>query len=76
VLTLVGSTVVDPFSGGTVVQAPHQPVLEPATLLLRLGSFVAGAQALEDYAEIVEDAAPEEAEAARRQARLGRARLN
>ena len=125
VLTLVGETVVDPFSGGTVVHAPHGPVLDPVSLLLRvltnvralterqgrsletartrlwatelslllprhpvelrreqgelllrLGSFTSGAEALEDYAEIVEDAAPEEAEAARRQARLGRARLN
>jgi regulator of sirC expression with transglutaminase-like and TPR domain len=125
VLTLVGETVVDPFGGGTVVQAPHEPVLDPASLLLRvltniralterqgrsletartrlwatelslllprhpvalrreqgelllrLGSFTAGATALEDYAEVVEDAAPDEAEAARRQARLGRARLN
>jgi hypothetical protein len=125
VLTLVGDTVVDPFGGGTVVHAPHEPVLDPVSLLLRvltniralserqgrsletartrlwatelslllprhpvelrreqgelllrLGAFVAGAAALEDYAEIVEDAAPEEADAARRQARLGRARLN
>ena len=125
VLTLVGDTVVDPFGGGKVVHAPHEPVLDPVSLLLRvltniralserqgrsletartrlwatelslllprhpvelrreqgelllrLGSFAAGAVALEDYAEIVEDAAPEDAEAARRQARLGRARLN
>ncbi len=125
VLTLVEGTVVDPFSGGTVVHAPHEPVLEPGALLLRvltniralterqgmsldsartrlwatelslllprhpvdlrreqgelllrLGSFAAGASALEDYAEVVEDATPDAAEAARRQARLGRARLN
>lgn len=125
VLTLVGDTVVDPFGGGTVVQAPHEPVLEPAALLLRvltniralterqglsldstrtrlwateltlllprhpvalrreqgelmlrLGDFTGGARVLEDYAERVEDAVPEDAEAARRQARLGRARLN
>jgi regulator of sirC expression with transglutaminase-like and TPR domain len=125
VLTLVGDTVVDPFSGGTVVHAPHEPVLDPGTLLLRvltniralttrqgmsletartrlwatelslllprhpvdlrreqgelllrLGAFTQGAEALETYAEIVEDAAPEDADSARRQARLGRARLN
>lgn len=125
VLTLVGDTVVDPFSGGTVVHAQHEPVLDPGSLLLRvltniralaerqgmsldtartrlwatelslllprhpvelrreqgelllrLGSFTAGAAALEAYAEAVEDAAPEDAEAARRHARQGRARLN
>ena len=125
VLTLVGGTVVDPFSGGTVVHAPHEPVLDPVSLLLRvlnnvralterqgmsldsvrtrlwatelslllprhpvelrreqgelllrLGSFVAGAEALEAYAEAVEAAAPAQAEDARRHARLGRARLN
>ena len=125
VLTLVEGTVVDAFSGGTVVQAPHEPVLdapalllrvlnniraltdrqgmsldtvrtrlwatelilllprhpvemrrEQGELLLRLGAFRAGAQALEDFAEVVEDVAPEDAESARRQARQGRARLN
>ena len=125
VLTLVDGTVVDAFSGGAVVQAPHEPVLDPAALLLRvltniraltarqgwsldtvrtrlwatelslllprhpvelrreqgelllrLGAFTAGARALEDYAEVVEDATPAEAEEARRQARQGRARLN
>lgn len=125
VLTLVGETVVDPFSGGTVVQAPHEPVLDPGSLLLRvlnnvralterqgmsldtvrtrlwatelalllprhpvelrreqgelllrLGSFTAGAVALEEYADVVEDAVPSAAEEARKQARLGRARLN
>jgi hypothetical protein len=125
VLTLVGDTVVDPFGGGTIVHAQHEPVLDPGTLLLRvltniraltarqgmsmettrtrlwatelslllprhpvelrreqgelllrLGSFTQGAEVLEAYAEIVEDAAPEDADLARRQARMGRARLN
>lgn len=125
VLALVDGTVVDPFGGGAVVHAPHEPVLEPAglllrvltniralterqgmsldsvrtrlwatelslllprhpfelrreqgELLLRLGSFTAGAKVLEEYADVVAEAAPEEAEAIRRQARLGRARLN
>ncbi|MCU1601980.1 MAG: Protein sirB1 [Frankiales bacterium] len=125
VLTLVGETVVDPFSGGTVVHAPHQPALDPGALLLRvlanvralaerqgmsldtartrlwatelslllprhpvelrreqgelllrLGEFRTGATALEEYAELVESHSAEQAESARRQARLGRARLN
>lgn len=125
VLTLVDGVVVDAFSGGTVVHAPHEPVLDPPALLLRvlnnvralterqgmsldtvrtrlwatelmlllprhpvelrreqgelllrLGAYVAGARALEDFAEVVEDVAPTDAEAARRQARQGRARLN
>jgi hypothetical protein len=125
VLTLVGDAVVDPFRGGVVVHAAHEPVMDPPTLLLRvltniraltarqgmslqtvrtrlwatelslllprhavelrreqgelllrLGAFTAGAAALEEYAEIVEEVAPDEAEGARRQARLGRARLN
>jgi hypothetical protein len=125
VLTLVEGTVVDAFSGGRVVHAPHEPVLDPPALLLRVltnlralterqgrslesartrlwatelslllpshpvqlrreqgelllrtGAFAAGAAALEAFADAVEGATPEEAADARRQAKLGRARLN
>jgi hypothetical protein len=125
VLVLVGDVVVDPFHGGRLVDAPQQPVLEPAALLMRvltnirvltarqersletvrtrlwatelslmlprhpvglrrergellvrLGDHVGGAEELEDYASLVENVDEAEAELARREARLARARLN
>jgi regulator of sirC expression with transglutaminase-like and TPR domain len=58
---------------------PRHPLAlrqERAELLVRLGDFVGGAEALEDYALAVEDADEQVADKARRQARLARARLN
>lgn len=49
---------------------------ERGELLVRLGQHAAGAQALEEYASIVEDADPAEAEVARHESRLARSRLN
>jgi hypothetical protein len=58
---------------------PSHPVglrRERGELLVRLGDHVGGAVALEEFAAIVEDAAPDQAESARRSARQSRARLN
>ena len=58
---------------------PRHPVelrRERGELLVRLGDFPGGAQELEHYAEVVEDADPAAAEHALREARLSRARLN
>lgn len=58
---------------------PRHPVAlrrERGELLVRLGNHLGGAQALEDYAELVEQTTPEEAEVVRREARAARARLN
>ena len=58
---------------------PRHPLAlrrERGELLVRLGSFEAGAAELESYAAVVEDADAEEAERGRRAARLARARLN
>jgi regulator of sirC expression with transglutaminase-like and TPR domain len=49
---------------------------ERGELLVRLGDHVGGAAELEDYALVVEDGDAEAAEAARREARQARARLN
>ena len=58
---------------------PRHPVSlrrERGELLVRLGDHVGGAQELEDYASLVETVDEAEAETARREARLARARLN
>ena len=58
---------------------PRHPVAlrrERGELLVRLGSHLAGAAALEEFAAVVEDAEPAAAEQARREAGLARARLN
>ena len=49
---------------------------ERGELLVRLGEHLLGATALEDYAGLVEDADPQQAEAVRREARQARSRLN
>ncbi len=49
---------------------------ERGVLLVSLGDFLGGAAELDAYAEAVEPASTEAADAARRQARLARARLN
>lgn len=49
---------------------------ERGVLLVSLGDFLGGAAELDAYAEAVEPASAEAAEAARRQARLARSRLN
>ena len=125
VMVALEDVVVDPFGGGRQVQAPREPVLTPAELMLRvltniraltsrkersldtartrlwatelslllprhpvalrrergellvrLGDHLGGADDLELYASVVEDADEAGAELARRQARLARARLN
>lgn len=58
---------------------PRHPVelrRERGELLVRLGDHLAGAQELEDFALVVEDNDETAADAARRDARLARARLN
>lgn len=58
---------------------PRHPVglrRERGELLVRLGDHVGGAEELEDYASLVENVDEGEAELARREARLARARLN
>lgn len=58
---------------------PRHPVSlrrERGELLVRLGNHLAGASDLEEYASLVEPVDDEEAEAARREARSARARLN
>jgi regulator of sirC expression with transglutaminase-like and TPR domain len=58
---------------------PRHPVdlrRELGELRARLGDFVGGAEELEDYALVVEDSDEQAAEAARREARQARARLN
>jgi hypothetical protein len=58
---------------------PRHPVglrRERGELLVRLGDHVGGAEELEDYASLVENVDEAEAEVARREARLARARLN
>ena len=58
---------------------PRHPVelrRERGELLVRLGAFAAGADELETYAAVVEDAHEAAAEDCRREARLARARLN
>ena len=49
---------------------------ERGELLVRTGDHLGGAAELEAWAEVVESADPEAAEAARRGARLARSRLN
>ena len=58
---------------------PHHPVglrRERGELLVRLGDHLAGAAELEEYASLVEPVDEAEAELARQQGRLARARLN
>ncbi|MCF6525555.1 transglutaminase-like domain-containing protein [Streptomyces sp. JJ36] len=58
---------------------PHHPVhlrLERAQLLVERGDFLRGARSLEEYAEAMAGMQPSTAEAARREARAARARLN
>lgn len=58
---------------------PRHPVglrRERGELLVRLGDHLGGAAELEAYAGVVADVDPPEAEQARREARLSRARLN
>jgi len=58
---------------------PRHPVSllrERGELRVRLGEHLGGAQDLETYADVVEDADPDAATSARRAARLARARLN
>ena len=58
---------------------PRHPVAlrrERAELMVRLGDFVGGAEELEHYASLVEDADEADAATSRGQARLARARLN
>lgn len=58
---------------------PRHPVQlrqERGELLVRLGDFVTGAAALEEYASLVDDVDGASAATARRQAGLARARLN
>jgi len=49
---------------------------ERGELLVRLGDMLGGAVELEEYADVLEAADPEQAQDVRRQARLARARLN
>jgi regulator of sirC expression with transglutaminase-like and TPR domain len=58
---------------------PHRPAAlrrERAELLVERGDFRHGAAALEEYADAVEPADPDTAQAVRRQAHAARARLN
>jgi regulator of sirC expression with transglutaminase-like and TPR domain len=58
---------------------PRHPVdlrREHGELRARLGDYVGGAEELEDYALVIEDADEQAAEQARREARQARARLN
>ncbi|MGW7353335.1 transglutaminase-like domain-containing protein [Streptomyces sp. NPDC054784] len=58
---------------------PHHPLrlrLEQAQLLVERADFVAGARALEEYADLVAAMEPSSAESVRREARAARARLN
>lgn len=58
---------------------PHHPVglrRERGELLVRLGDHMGGAAELEEYASLVEPVDEQEADLARRQGRLARARLN
>ncbi|HVE73823.1 MAG TPA: transglutaminase family protein [Mycobacteriales bacterium] len=58
---------------------PRHPLVlrrQHGQLLVRLGDHLAGVAALHGYADLVEDADPDEATAARREARLAHSRLN
>ncbi|MGD9482494.1 transglutaminase-like domain-containing protein [Streptomyces sp. TRM70308] len=58
---------------------PHHPAqlrYERARLLVERGAFLAGADALEEYAALVADVEPEAARGVRDEARAARARLN